>query len=181
MNLENFKKGIFQLPHKRFGTLCQIMINKLFIYSSPINNYHDLFDNNYSHRIEIKFSIVREKWKTLLKEDNVIECIENSFDGNKIIAFKDHINNNFDCSMNHVKPAEFDRIYYGLFFEDQILIFTMKSNDIGCGISYCDKQQKGGVGEGQFHISNKNKEYHLKNYFCHSLNYEQLYELFKKT
>ena len=85
MNLEDFKKGIFQLPHKRFGTLCQIMINKLFSYSSPINNYHDLFDNNSSHRIEIKFSIVREKWKKLFKEDNVIECIENSFDGNKIM------------------------------------------------------------------------------------------------
>ena len=47
MNLEDFKKGIFQLPHKRFGTLCQIMINKLFSYSSPINNYHDLFDSNF--------------------------------------------------------------------------------------------------------------------------------------
>ena len=180
MNLEDFKQGIFRLPHKRFGTLCQIMINKLFSYSSPMNNYHDLFDNDKSHRIEIKFSIVREKWKCLLNEENIMECIQHSLEGTKVMHFKNHISNDFDCSMNHVKPAEFDRLYYGLFFEDQILIFTMKSSDINHKIGYCDKQQKGGVGEGQFHISNKNIQYHLNNHLCHSLNYEQLYKMFSK-
>lgn len=42
---------------------------------------------------------------------------------------------------------------------------------------YSDKQHRGNVGEGQFHINNKNISEHEK-YLDKKVTYEELYELF---
>lgn len=42
---------------------------------------------------------------------------------------------------------------------------------------YSDKQHKGNVGEGQFHINQINFEYHIQNFLYRELSYEELYKI----
>ena len=83
----------------------------------------------------------------------------------------------FDCNIQQVKRKEFDVLYYGLFFADQIEIFRMKSSEIlGCP-GYSDKQHRGNEGEGQFHLNQDNISYHRKQHLQRTLTYEELYKL----
>ncbi len=43
---------------------------------------------------------------------------------------------------------------------------------------YSNKQHRGNVGEGQFHLNQSNIDYHRKNFLVEKLTYEQLYQLF---
>ena len=88
----------------------------------------------------------------------------------------------FDCNIQQVKIKEFDCLYYGCFFEDIILIFKINSDEIlnDKTIFYSDHQHRGNIGEGQFHISNKNIKNHINKYFLNSLTYEKLFEIFNK-
>ena len=76
-----------------------------------------------------------------------------------------------------MKRAEFDVLYYGLFFSDCILVFRIPSDAIGPRICYSDKQHKGNIGEGQFHINDRTLQIHLDNYLNQRLTYDQFYEL----
>jgi hypothetical protein len=44
-------------------------------------------------------------------------------------------------------------------------------------VGYSDRQHKGNVGEGQFHITQKNLQSHLGKYFNKTLSYDELYQL----
>ena len=37
----------------------------------------------------------------------------------------------FDSNIQQVKPQEFDVLYYGLFFADRVVIFRIRSSEIG--------------------------------------------------
>src|SRR5213592_3003014 len=81
-----------------------------------------------------------------------------------------------------VKRRKFDVLYYGLFFSDCVKIFRIKKSDIktreeGGDIGYSDKQHEGNVGEGQFHLTEKNLQIHLEKYFFKTLTYDELYQL----
>jgi hypothetical protein len=98
------------------------------------------------------------------------------------VLFSGWRNNRFDCNIQQVKRREFDVLYYGLFFSDCVQIFRIDSSEIktraeGGGIGYSDKQHKGKVGEGQFHITEKNLQVHLDKYFHMTLTYDELYQL----
>ena len=60
--------------------------------------------------------------------------------------------------------------------------FRIKKSDIktraeGGDIGYSDKQHDGNVGEGQFHLTEKNLQIHLEKYYFKTLTYDQLYQL----
>jgi hypothetical protein len=76
-----------------------------------------------------------------------------------------------------VKRAEFDILYYGLFFADCVVIFRINSDQIGSQIYYSDKQHKGNVGEGQFHINQDTLQIHLDRYLYQKLTYDKLLKL----
>ena len=80
----------------------------------------------------------------------------------------------FDCNIQQVKRTEFDVLYYGLFFADCVQIFRIDSSQIGLGIGYSDKQHKGNVGEGQFHIHERSLVVHLAKYHYQRLSYSEL-------
>lgn len=63
------------------------------------------------------------------------------------------------------------------FFADCIKIFRIKSSEIGPQICYSDKQHKGNVGEGQFHINQDTLQTHLDTYLYQTLTYEELFQL----
>lgn len=57
-------------------------------------------------------------------------------------------------------------------------IFRMTSKQVLNTEGYSNKQHRGNVGEGQFHLNQSNIDYHRKNFLVEKLTYEQLYQLF---
>lgn len=130
-----------------------------------------------SHRIEVKFSRVQKQAETTITEGTVLQCIEEATSTHRSVAFSNWQQCEFDCNIQQIKRTEFDVLYYGLFFSDCIKIFRIKSDEIGSQIYYSNKQHKGNVGEGQFHISQDSLPIHLDKYLYQTLTYEQLYGL----
>src|SRR5437867_9799497 len=160
MDGEQLRDGIFALRTRRFGSVAECMIKRLLKYSKARSLFHDLYDDARKHRIEVKFSVVQKACETTVTEETVLRCIKEATAAERMVAFTEWSQNEFDCNIQQVKRAEFDVLYYGLFFSDCIKIFRIESKDIkendkGGRIYYSDFQHKGNVGEGQFHISHK--------------------------
>lgn len=179
MSLNDFKIGIFALKTRRFGSVAEIMIKKLYKLSEARSLQYDKYDSKNDKRIEIKFSTVLKRNNRAITEANVIaECLNANL-SNRIINYADRAKNKFDCNIQQVKCNEFDVLYYGLFFADKILIFKMSSLQVKSCPGYSNKQHYGNEGEGQFHITNDNLKYHTEHYLEKELNYKELYNLLK--
>lgn len=178
--IKKFRNGIFSLRTRRFGTVAEIMIKKIHKFKDSTSLAHDLFDHEKSDRIEVKFSTVMKANKSIINEGNVVDQIlhasteERALKDNEIHLYP------FDCNIQQIKRSEFEVLYYGLFFYDTIFIFSIKSEDIEtANIGYSDKQHRGNVGEGQFHINQINFKYHIDNFLLKKLTYEELFNLLK--
>ena len=176
---DKLRDGIFGLNTRRFGTVAEVMVKRLVHLAKGKSLFHDLYDDLQNHRVEVKFSTVRKKSESIITEANVLNCIEEELSENRQVQFNKWHHYEFDCNIQQVKKAEFEILYYGLFFYDRILIFKILSNQIGSNIFYSDKQHKGNVGEGQFHINNKTLEIHLREYLYKDLSYDELLDLLK--
>lgn len=179
MTGEAFRDGIFALYTRRFGSVAECMIRRLIKCGKAKNQFHDLYDDAALHRIEVKFSVVRRAAERIVTEETVLQCIEEATSAKRMVAFSEWRQADFDCNIQQVKKHEFDVLYYGLFFSDVIQIFKIASSQIGAEIYYSDKQHKGNVGEGQFHINRDTLPIHLKNYLYKTVTYEELYELLR--
>jgi hypothetical protein len=87
---------------------------------------------------------------------------------------RDAASDEYDCNIQQVKCADFDVLYYGLFFSDMVVVFRVTSGDIPSTPGYSSKQHRRNVGEGQFHISGKNYAWHRRTRFYAELTYDQL-------
>jgi len=128
-------------------------------------------------RVEVKFSVVRKKSDTPINEETVLKCVEEATSESRMVSFESWESYEFDCNIQQIKKPEFDVLYYGLFFTDVVLIFRINSDDIGGNVNYSDKQHKGNVGEGQFHINQDTLQTHLNDYLYSKLTYEELLDL----
>jgi hypothetical protein len=136
--------------------------------------FHDLFDDLENHRVEVKFSRVMSSHDQPITEGNVLEAIEMARAERKAVSIEDATLVSFDCNIQQIKCAEFDVLYYGLFFQDGVVIFRSTCADVPQTPGYSNKQHKGNVGEGQFHISDKTYAWHRKARFYAEISYEQL-------
>ncbi len=177
MNGKQLRDGIYALNTRRFGTVAEVMIQRLVALGKARNLFHDLYDDVREHRVEVKFSVVRKKSDTPVTANTVLKCIEEAVSEERLVPFSSWQEYEFDCNIQQIKRVEFEILYYGLFFSDVVLIFSIESGEIGPKINYSDKQHKGNVGEGQFHINEKTLQIHLDNYLYQTLTYDQLYEL----
>lgn len=177
MTPEQLRDGIFSMNTRRFGTVAEVMIKKLMSLGKGKSIFHDLYDGEGEKRVEVKFSTARRKSERRLDEGSALACIEDELSENRQVSFANWKEAEFDCNIQQVKKAEFDVLYYGVFFHDQILIFRIDSGKIGSAIGYSDKQHKGNEGEGQFHISQKSLQRHLDGYLQRKMSYAELLEL----
>lgn len=182
MDGEKLRDGIFALRTRRFGSVAECMVKRLSKFSKGRSLFHDLYDDQLNHRIEVKFSVVQKKAETTITEETVLKCIEESITESPKVAFSEWHQHKFDCNIQQVKRAEFDVLYYGLFFSDCVKIFRIESQHIkkrseGGQIGYSDRQHKGNKGEGQFHITNRNLQFHLDHFYDKTLTYDELYNL----
>lgn len=173
-----FRRGIFNLRTRRFGTVAELLIQNLLGAEKGRSQFHDLYDDKQGHRVEVKFSTVNTASGAPINLSNLLSAIEQAgreravpFD-----AWKDFV---FDCNIQQVKIAEFEILYYGLFFSDQIVIFKIESAGIlrDPRILFSNKQHKGNVGEGQFHINNRTLQHHLDNYLHRAITYSDFIAL----
>lgn len=159
-----------------FGELAQLMIKELEKFTPANGKYFDLF-NSDNQKIEVKFSRAKKKLKPL-KNSNIIDLCLNSASDSRVLTEADAANITFDCNIQQIKPFEFDILYYGIFFKDKIVIFTVQSDDVPNMPGY-SIQHKGGS-EYQFHINRSNYAKHKKEHFYKELTYPELLNLFKK-
>lgn len=178
MTPEELRDGIFALNTRRFGTVAEIMVKKLKGLGKAQSMFHDLFDATGNQRVEVKFSRVGQNLDKLT-EHNLLECILKEQGTDRRVRFADWTKHKFLCNIQQVKKTEFDGLYYGMFFDDCIKIFYIEPKDINDTIGYGDKQHKGNVGEGQFHITEKNLQVHLDRFLVQTLTYPDLLVLLK--
>jgi len=182
MTPEKLKEGIFNINTRRFGTVAEVMVRRLVKLGKSKNQFHDLYDDIKNHRVEVKFSTVRKMNDRAITEDSVLECIKDELSSIRQVNYSNWINFKFDCNIQQIKRDQFEVLYYGLFFNDAVVIFRIPSNEIkpnkdGGQISYSDKQHKGNEGEGQFHVNEKTLQIHIDNYLYKLLSYDELYSL----
>ena len=177
MDAATLRDGIFALHTRRFGTVAEVMVRRLVKCGKGRSLSHDLYDDDQKHRIEVKFSRVQKRAKTPITEGTVLRRIEEATSANRLVAFAEWQGLTFDSNIQQIKKAEFEVLYYGLFFSDCIKIFRAKSGEIGPRIHYSDKQHKGNVGEGQFHVNQDTLSIHLDTYLHQTLTYDRLLEL----
>lgn len=175
--INDFKNGIFALNTRRFGTVAEIMIKKLYQYQWSKTREYDLYDYNNDYRIEVKFSRAAKDHPKTINETNVIDqCLSDAYWENRFITTNDIDFYSFDSNIQQVKCRSFDYLFYGLFFIDCIEIYGIPSENVYEIPGYSDRQHAGNIGEGQFHLNNNSIDYHRQNCFQRALTY---YELFK--
>ncbi|MEX2176263.1 MAG: hypothetical protein WD872_18015 [Pirellulaceae bacterium] len=186
MDGETLRDGIFALHTRRFGSVAECMVRRLGTYAKSRSQFHDLFDDQREHRIEVKFSRVQKQADTTVTEETVLQCIEEAAAKNRLVEFAEWKQHRFDCNIQQVKRTEFDVLYYGLFFAECVQTFRITSQEImegakGGSIYYSDFHHKGNKGEGQFHVSQKTLQHHLDHYHYKSLTYDELYKLLARN
>jgi hypothetical protein len=167
------KEAVFQLNTRRFGALTELFIKRLKSFDRSQSIFYDLHDAVNGQRVEVKFSTVQSKWSTPLREDNLEAVLREAVSRNRAVVYPNWPNSSFDCNIQQVKPAEFETLFYGLFFDDRILLFKCTTDDIARMPGWSAKQHKGNVGEGQFHITSRNLQHHIDNYLVQYLSYTQ--------
>lgn len=179
MDIEKLRDGIFALKTRRFGNVAEIMIEKLYALSASGTLEYDKYNKAKKQRIEIKFSTVLKNNEEKINDKNVVEQILKANFSNRALKYKDAAKYAFDCNIQQVKCNSFDILYYGMFFADCVCIFKMTASQVKKCKGYSNKQHRGNVDEGQFHINNDTFKYHLDKYLIKKLDYNQLYNLFK--
>ena len=179
--IEKFRKGIFNLQTRRFGTFAEIMIRTKFNLKKSGKKEYDAVDEDGNH-IEIKFARVIRKSNKTIDESTVIDVVENEPTLFENALSSTDTTNKFSPNIEQVKPEKFNYLYYGLFFTDYIYIYFISSKEIE-EINYTNTMHAvepvpGQIEEGQFHIDNTNiklhEKYRLKD---KTMTYEDLYNL----
>lgn len=178
--IEEFRDGIFALRTRRFGTVAEIMIKRIYGLDESGSLAFDKMDRRSNERIEVKFSTVMKENDDKIRDDNVIDQCKKANLANRAMKSTETGEYSFDCNIQQVKRKEFDVLYYGLFFADKIEIYRMSSDEVLECPGYSDKQHRGNEGEGQFHLNESNIEYHRRNYLDRVLSYEELFDLLEE-
>lgn len=130
---KKLRDGIFNMNTRRFGKVAEFMIAKLYNFSIVYGTTKYDLKSGTGMRIEVKFSRVEHTEENMNLENCLRVCMENANPTSRRISYIDFLKKGeirFDRNIEQIKAYEFDRLYYGLFFEDQIAIFSMSSEEI---------------------------------------------------
>ena len=121
MNGTTLRDGIFALHTRRFGSVAEVMIQRLIHAAKARSQFHDLYDDSLKHRIEVKFSRIQKQSETTITEATVLQCIAEATAANRMVPFTQWQQFKFDSNIQQIKRTEFEILYYGLFFADCVL------------------------------------------------------------
>lgn len=177
--LDAFRDGVLHLQTRRFATVTELMIRGMTGAGDALTQHHDLFDAGSNLRIEVKFCVVRQRAHTRITAANVLDVVFSASAQNRRVSFEDWEWHQFACNIQQVKREDFDVLYYGLFFEDAVVVFKIPAALVGERIYYSNTQHKGNTGEGQFHITHHNLQMHLDNFHECTLSYAQVHAILR--
>lgn len=176
--ISTFIEGLFALNTRRFGTVGEIMIKRLYSFDWSGTKLYDLYNPNTDERIEVKFSRAAKEHSEKINEGNVIsQCMSYAYLENRSMCSNEVTIYSFDSNIQQIKCRNFDYLFYGLFFTDCIEIYGISSNEVYNVPGYSDHQHEGNVGEGQFHLNNSSIDFHRRSCYQQSLSYYDLFEL----
>lgn len=161
---------------RRFGTVMEILVQRLTQSQHSYTIFHDL-DTGDGTRVEVKFSRVERKHFRKVDRSNVLEVIATEGLSVRLFPFGEWVYHNFDSNIQQIKKPEFDVLVYGLLFADRIVVFWATPEQINSDMRYSNRQHKGNVGEGQFHINPRTLPHHLENHLFAILSYQDAYDL----
>ena len=75
MDGNDFRDGIFALHTRRFGSVAEVLVQRLLKLGKGRTLFHDLYDDVENHRVEVKFSVARKQCETGISEATVLKCI----------------------------------------------------------------------------------------------------------
>lgn len=178
MDVKTFRDNLFQMNTRRFGKVAELIVKNITgsYFSSDI--HHDLNTGAATEtRIEVKFSRVERRHGKVINQHNVLNVLSEEGLEIRLFPFGEWRQNKFDCNIQQIKKAEFDFLVYGLMFADRVIIFIATPDQVDERMGYSDKQHKGNVGEGQFHINQRTLQYHLDNHHFATFSYADLIKL----
>lgn len=178
------RDAIFSLHTRKFGNVVEKLVESIlqefgFIVERPTDlSYDRTIDKN---KDEIKGSRVLGKCVLDLDNGNIVESLL-SHEKNRYISLSKSSENTWDCNIQQIKTYLFDTLWYVLFFGDCVAVFKITADEIitNKNISYSNKQHRGNEGEGQFHVTEKNINYHLNNYLVKQITYTEVYNKLNK-
>lgn len=176
MDVKTFRDNLFQMNTRRFGTVAEMIVKNLTDTKFSDNIHYDL-KSILKTRVEVKFSRVERKHIKTLDDSNVLSVIEHEGLLVRIFPFGEWDRHEFDCNIQQIKKPEFDVLVYGLMFADRVMIFIATPDEINENMNYSNRQHKGNVGEGQFHITPKTLQYHIDNHHFATLSYADLIKI----
>jgi hypothetical protein len=176
-NIQTIKTNIRLLAPRPFGEkIGEIVLDNLIPnLSKADNNSHDRKQGK--NKVESKFA--RAITKTNTKNLSFIEQLSSTASFSYV---KSKSKEKFDCNIQQVKPKCFDILYYGVIFDDYVYVFKIKSEQLlldSKNMGYSNKQHRGNIGEGQFHIKSSNLQYHIDNYLYKKLTWTEFVKLLK--
>lgn len=178
MDVKTFRDNLFSMNTRRFGKVMETVIKKMTRTEFSTNIHHDLNTNvNAGTRIEVKFSRAEKRHKVTITDENVLDVIENEGLSVRLFPYGERFVHDFDCNIQQIKKAEFDVLFYGVLFADRVVIFMATPDQIHSGMKYSNKQHKGNVGEGQFHINPNTMAYHMEHHYFATLSYTDLLKI----
>ncbi len=175
MKSEKFRDGIIDINTRQFGTVAEIIVKMLKNCISSERLEFDLIDID-EQKIEVKASKVYRKQTLDLDVTTFYDLILNNSNRDRLLLQRETLTEKFDCNIQQIKIKLFDRLVYLLFFKDVIEIFEIDATKIKNDktIVYSDRQHRGNIEEGQFHVNNRTYTHHKKNYFIKSITYQEL-------
>jgi hypothetical protein len=171
---QELRDGIFALHTRRFGRIAEHMIQALAGLGKARGRFHDLFDDLEEHRVEVKFSRVLRSNEVPVESGSVLQAINEARAPERMVSLSEAWEALWDCNIQQIKRAEFDVLYYGLFFSDCVICFRASTSLVHELPGYSDFQHKGNVGEGQFHLTPLTLRYHLEHHRRFDLTYDEL-------
>ena len=103
MNGQDLREGIFALHTRRFGTVAEVLIQRLKNLGRAKNLFHDLYDDLEDKRVEVKFSRALRKSKLRITPDTVMQCIENATSEKRLVPWRERASTTYDCNIQQVK------------------------------------------------------------------------------
>ncbi len=178
---DKFRDGIIDINTRRFGTVAEVVVKTLKDCIDSKKLEFDLIDID-NNKVEVKASKVFRKQALDINTGSFYDIIINNSNRDRLLLQKETTTEYFDCNIQQIKIKLFDKLVYLLFFKNLIEIFEIDKKQIKKykGILYSNKQHRGNLGEGQFHINNSTYEHHKTKYFIQSISYERLMEEAKK-
>lgn len=169
--IQQFKDGFLTLNTRKFNSIIERILTQEF---ELVREGRKIYDKN-KNVVTIKVSRVLEVENKI--NYNLAEyCLNNSF-MKRILSTSELSKRNFNCNIQQIKmKRDNDILFYCLLFSNCVQIFKTDYLSIGSIDNFYYKQHSGNFDECQFHISNNNYNFHLKN-LIKTLSYEEIYNI----